>query len=86
MSQGADAFLLCPSNNRHAHAVHSVSFISSSKAASTGRKRTKQREKRMKDRDTKVPTLSFIGAAESPWQTEQNEIACADLIISAVLF
>lgn len=66
---------------------HIQSYLSlPSKAASTGRKRKKQREKRMKDGDTKVPTLGFIRAAESPRQPEQNEIACADLIISAVLF
>lgn len=40
----------------------------------------------MKDGDTKVPTLGFLRAAESPREPERSEIACADLIISAVLF
>lgn len=66
---------------------HIQSYLSlPSKAASTGRKRKKQRENRMKDRDTKVPRLGFISAAENAWQPEQNEIPCDDLIISVVLF
>lgn len=59
------------------HAAHSVLFISVFKASIN--REEEEETKRMKDWDSKVVSLGFIRA-------QQNEIACGDLIISAVVF
>lgn len=55
---------------------------------SADRKKERQRERRMKDRDTKVLRLGFIrgGWKLSPWQLKHDEIVPADLMKSAALF
>lgn len=70
------------------HILSSYLSLCLQRRPSTGRKKERQRERRMKDRDTKVLRLGFIrgGWKHPSWQLKHDEIAPADMMKSAVLF
>ena len=86
LSRAPMLFYCVLQNNRHTHAVHSALFVSAFKGHINREEENETKREEDERRGTLKCRLGFIRATESPRQPKQNEIACADLILSAMLF